>query len=175
MFNIIVAMCKKNRGIGINNKIPFYIPNDLKRFKSLTIGDGNNSIIMGANTWLNSPFSHRPLEKSENIVLTRKENKFNLCEKIYLLNNVESLKKFCKGKKYSENWIIGGEETFKSALNLGIVKKIYITEIDKEYECDIFFPEIDYSYFELNSSIKDEYNGIKITYKIFAKKLKKII
>ena len=53
---------------------------------------------------------------------------------------------------------------------MGIVKKIYITEIDEEYECDTFFPEIDYSYFELISSVKED----GLTFKKFAKKLKKV-
>jgi hypothetical protein len=46
--------------------------------------------------------------------------------------------------------------------------------VDKEYECDSYFPEIDYSYYELNSSETNEYDGINVSYKIFGKKIKKI-
>ena len=73
-------------------------------------------------------------------------------------------------KNFDENWIIGGGEIYKSALEMGIVKKIYITEIDEEYECDTFFPELDYSYFELISSVKDG----NLIFKKFAKKIKKM-
>jgi len=83
---------------------------------------------------------------------------------------MESLQDFCNKKKFDENWIIGGGEIYKKALELGIVKKIYITVIDEEYECDTFFPEIDYSYFELISSVKED----GLTFKKFAKKIKKI-
>ena len=50
MFNVIVSI-SKNKGIGINNKLPWKLNNDMVRFKNLTIGNNNNSIIMGYNTW----------------------------------------------------------------------------------------------------------------------------
>jgi dihydrofolate reductase len=170
MFNIIVAMCKKSRGIGFKDKLPFKSSKDLKRFKKITIGSGNNSVIMGSKTWLSLPFLTRPLKHRENIVLSRTKNKFDLTGKGYLLNNIELIEEFCKKQKFDENWIIGGGEIYKKALEMGIVKKIYITEIDEEYECDTFFPEIDYSYFELISSVKDG----KLTFKKFGKKIKKV-
>ena len=162
-------MCK-SRGIGFKDKLPFKCSKDLKRFKKITIGSGNNSVIMGSKTWLNLPFGYIPLKDRENIVLSRIKNRFDLTGKGYLLNNMESLQDFCKKKKFDENWIIGGGEIYKKALEMGIVKKIYITEIDEEYECDTFFPEIDYSYFELISSVKDG----KLTFKKFGKKIKKV-
>jgi dihydrofolate reductase len=169
MFNIIVAMCKNSRGIGFKNKLPFKSSKDLKIFKKLTIGRGNNSVIMGSKTWLSLPSGYTPLKDRENIVLSR-NNSLDLNGKGYLLNNMELLQEFCEKKKFDENWIIGGGEIYKSALEMGIVKKIYITEIDEEYECDTFFPELDYSYFELISSVKDG----NLIFKKFAKKIKKM-
>ena len=169
MFNIIVAMCKNSRGIGFKNKLPFKSSKDLKRFKKLTIGRGNNSVIMGSKTWLSLPFLASPLKHRENIVLSR-NNSLDLNGNGYLLNNMELLQEFCEKKKFDENWMIGGGEIYKSALEMGIVKKIYITEIDEEYECDTFFPELDYSYFELISSVKDG----NLIFKKFAKKIKKM-
>lgn len=171
MFNIIVAMCKNSRGIGFKDKLPFKSSKDLKRFKKLTIGKGNNSVIMGSKTWLSLPSGYTPLKDRENIVLSRIKNRFDLTDKGYLLNNMELLQEFCNEKKFDENWIIGGGEIYIKALEMGIVKKIYITEINEEYECDTFFPEIDYSYFELTSNVKDG----NLRHKIFSKKLKKII
>jgi dihydrofolate reductase len=173
MFNIIVAMCKKSRGIGLKNGLPFYIPKDLVRFKDLTIGGGNNSVIMGSKTWLSLPVNKKPLRKRENIVLSRKPKVFDLSGKGYLLNNIELLPIFCKNMKYDENWIIGGSEIYKKSLEMGIVKKVYITEIHEEHECDSYFPELNYEYFELNSSVEDECDGVRLTNKIFCKKLKK--
>ena len=50
MFNIIVAFDIK-RGIGIDNTLPWHIPDDLKQFQKLTRGNGKNAVIMGKNTW----------------------------------------------------------------------------------------------------------------------------
>ena len=59
MINIIVAYCR-NRGIGINNTLPWHLPEDLKRFKFLTEGS-NNTVIMGRKTWESLPL--KPLPK----------------------------------------------------------------------------------------------------------------
>ncbi len=174
MFNIIVAMCKKNRGIGFKNDLPFNVPKDLLRFKELTIGKKNNCVIMGKKTWLSLPESSKPLKNRENIVLTRRSNVIDMTGKGYLLNNIELLPIFCKNRKYDENWIIGGSEIYNKILEMGLVKKVYITEVYGEYESDVFFPELDYSYFELISREEDNCDGIKLTYKIFGKKIKKI-
>jgi len=93
-----------------------------------------------------------------------------LTDKGYLLNNMELLQDFCNKKKFDENWIIGGDEIYKRALEMGIVRNIYITEINEEYEYDTFFPEIDYSYFELITRLEEDGSMIKK----FAKKIKKV-
>ena len=67
--NIIVAHCR-NRGIGFQNQLPWQLSADLKKFKELTIGNGNNAVIMGRNTWASLPSRYKPLPKRENIVLT---------------------------------------------------------------------------------------------------------
>ena len=64
--NIVVAACK-NSGIGINNKLPWILRNDLKYFKFLTQSHGNNAIIMGKNTCFSLP---RALPKRVNYVLS---------------------------------------------------------------------------------------------------------
>ena len=66
--NIIVAACK-NRGIGFKNKLPWKLSKEMKYFKELTIGEKNNAVVMGRNTWLSIPEKNRPLPKRENIVL----------------------------------------------------------------------------------------------------------
>ena len=65
-FNIIVAI-DRNRGIGINNKIPWNFRQDLSYFKNLTKGAGDNAIIMGKNTYLSL---NKPLPYRDNIVLS---------------------------------------------------------------------------------------------------------
>ena len=66
MLNIIVAYCK-NRGIGAGNKLPWRLKQDMLLFKKLTVGKGNNAVIMGKNTWLSLP---KALPERSNFVIS---------------------------------------------------------------------------------------------------------
>ena len=70
MINIIVAYTK-NKGIGFKNKIPWKLNSDLIRFKKLTIGNGNNSVIMGKKTWDSLPYNVKPLPNRTNIIISK--------------------------------------------------------------------------------------------------------
>ena len=64
---LIVAF-SKNLGIGYKNKIPWNLKKDLKYFKNLTIGKGNNAIVMGKNTWKSLPVKSLPKREKFNII-----------------------------------------------------------------------------------------------------------
>lgn len=142
--NIVVAACK-NRGIGFKNKLPWIINKEMKYFKELTIGEKNNAVIMGRNTWLSIPLKNRPLPKRENIVLTSKvenmlfKNKDGGVNFAPSLNSVEIV---YGPHKFDNIWIIGGESLYTETLEGNLIDSIFYTEIQNEYECDTFFPEI---------------------------------
>ena len=92
-FNIIVAYCNNN-GIGKNNTLPWNIPSDLKKFKNLTIGKGNNCIIMGKKTWLS--LNEKPLPGRDNLILSSSIDKI-------LNNNPQSFKNFDELYEYLSN------------------------------------------------------------------------
>ena len=118
MIHIIVAT-DRNMAIGYQNKLLFWLPNDLKRFKELTTG---NTIIMGRNTFLSLPKGALPNRR--NIVLsTRKDASFLGAE------TYASLEEAIKACKEDEKiYIIGGASVYKQALPLADV--LCITEID---------------------------------------------
>jgi dihydrofolate reductase len=161
--NIIVAHCK-NRGIGFKNKLPWELSADLERFKQLTIGNGNNAVIMGRNTWRSLPSRYKPLPKRENIVLTTEIEKPVFSDTndtpIWMPSLKESIK-YCKERHISQTWIIGGEFLYKTALNTVDIDNIYITHIDNDFRCDTFFPIVP-SYFHVDSKTSwSEENDIK--------------
>jgi len=164
--NVIVAHCK-NRGIGFKNKIPWHLSSDLKRFKELTIGDGNNAVIMGRNTWLSLGSRDKPLPKRQNIVLTRQIKQPIINRKStgpYFMPSLSEAIQHCKKEKIEQVWIIGGASLYKSALNNVNINNIYLTRVDDDFECDTFFPLIP-SYFHLISTqtmVKD--NDINYQY-----------
>ena len=150
--NIIVAYCKNN-GIGFENKMPWHIKSDLKKFQKLTIGKGNNAIIMGKNTYnsiLN--INKNSLKNRDNLILSTSlnVNTKNITNNVIKsFNNIQNLENFIKTKNYEEVWIIGGTQIYDLFLNNypdnGLLNpdKIFITYIDENFECDTFFPSID--------------------------------
>lgn len=130
MITLIVAI-NKNRGIGFENKLLYWLPNDLKRFKSLTTG---NTIIMGRKTFDSLPKGALPNRR--NIVLTRSDREFAGAETFHSLQ--EALQ-HCEDE---EIFIIGGASLYEEAMPLA--DRLCVTEIDDNLvEADVFFSEID--------------------------------
>ena len=170
--NLIVAMCKNN-GIGLENTLPWKISSDLKKFKKLTQGKGNNAIIMGKNTYASIK---KPLPNRDNLILSTQleiDKIHNENKLIKSFNNINLLNDFIKNKNYDEIWIIGGSQIYELFLNNNnnelIINKIYITYIDTEYKCDIFFPKIDPNKYCFMSQEIHETDNEEIKYNIFDK------
>ena len=126
----IIAAVAKNRAIGYQNKLIYWLPNDLKRFKQLTTG---HTIIMGSNTFRSLPKGALPNRR--NVVLSRSSKDFPGCD-VY-----PSLEKALKSCKPDEDiYIIGGASVYRQALK--IADRLCLTEIDDTpAEADTFFPD----------------------------------
>ena len=166
--NIIVAYCKNN-GIGLNNSLPWKISSDLKKFKNLTIGNGNNAIIMGKNTWLS--LNSSPLTKRDNLILSNTLDIDKTCNTniVKSFKNIEELKDFIYLKSYSDVWIIGGEQIYKLFIDNNILKvnKIYVTFIDEIFNCDTYFPIIDLQKFHFKSISIHEKTDLNNIYNVY--------
>ena len=126
----IIAAVAKNRAIGYQNKLIYWLPNDLKRFKALTTG---HTIIMGRNTFLSLPKGALPNRR--NIVLSRTANAFPGCD---VYSSLEEALKHCAPDE--DIYIIGGASVYTQALK--IADRLCLTEIDDTPEqADTFFPE----------------------------------
>jgi dihydrofolate reductase len=127
---ILVAMAR-NRTIGINNTLPWRIPADLKRFKSLTMG---HHLIMGRKTF---DSIGKPLPGRTTVVITRNQAlRIEGCVMAYSLTDAISA---CEGD--DEIFIVGGAELY--ALAMPLVDTIYLTEIMLDIAGDAYFPELD--------------------------------
>ena len=166
--NIIVAICK-NRGIGFQNKLPWNLKLDMEYFKKLTIGNGNNAVIMGKNTWLSIP--NRPLEKRDNIILTNSMTNAIRSPNTYVIGNSTkseiNTEEWIKQFHYDTVWIIGGESVYNNFIENDLVKRIYLTEINKEYECDTFFPYLPEKYKIVSCSEDIKEKGVTYNWKIY--------
>jgi dihydrofolate reductase len=126
----IIAAVAKDRAIGYQNKLIYWLPNDLKRFKALTTG---HTIIMGRNTFLSLPKGALPNRR--NIVLSRTQKDFPGCDTYASLR--EALQHCAPDE---DVYIIGGASVYKQALP--VADRLCLTEIDDTpAQADTFFPD----------------------------------
>lgn len=126
MINIIAALDEK-RGIGKNGKLPWYISEDLKRFKELTSG---NTIIMGRKTF---DSIGKALPNRTNIVVT--QNPEFVADNVIVAHSLGEAFDVAKGDIY----IIGGGQIFYETLQKA--DKLYLTLVEGDFGCDAFFPK----------------------------------
>lgn len=142
--SFIFAM-DRNRAIGVNNKLPWHLPGDLKFFKSVTMG---HPILMGRKTYESIG---KPLPGRRNVILTQNtEYKAEGCEVLHSVQ--EAIDAF----RDQELFIIGGAEIFN--LFAASVNRMYITFIEHEFEADTFMSDLDLSAWTLVSSEQGERN-----------------
>lgn len=137
--SILVAMAK-NRVIGRNNRLPWHLPADLKHFKFLTMGQ---TIVMGRKTYESIG---KPLPGRANVIITRQAD--YEVPGAMVVHSLEDALLICEETStgHSENFIIGGEKLYRQALK--ICQRMYITEIQRNFDGDVFFPEFDRSEWE---------------------------
>ncbi|MBV7534471.1 dihydrofolate reductase [Duganella sp. sic0402] len=128
----IIVATDAQRGIGINNTLPWKLPEDLAHFKRTTTG---HPIIMGRKTF---DSIGRPLPNRRNIVVTRNANWRK--DGVEVVASIEAAIALLDG---AEGFVIGGAEIYQQALPLA--EQLIITQIAHTFDCDAFFPEIDAS------------------------------
>lgn len=122
--SLIVAYNNDNRAIGLDNQLLFDIPDDLKRFRKITL---NKPIIMGKETFLSIG---KPLPKRENIILSRNEEfKKNILEKYNNIKVYSSIKDALENVNEDEAIVIGGASIYKQFINDDLIDKYYLTII----------------------------------------------
>ena len=149
MINLIVAIGKNNI-IGKGNKLPWHYKEDMIYFKNTTM---NNTVIMGEMTFKSIiSYLNKPLSGRKNIIATLTDYTYDGVE---CTNDIISfLSNFPKDE---EIFIIGGKIIYD--LTLDVADKLYITHINKEFDGDVYFKDIDYSKYKLiNERISGELN-----------------
>ena len=133
----IIAALARNRVIGRENRMPWHLPEDLKRFKQLTLGQ---AVIMGRRTFESIIDTvGKPLPGRDNIVVTRSQVWTRPGCRV--ANSLEAA--VTAAQSSSEAFVIGGAEIY--ALAMPLAQRLYLTEIEREFDGDTFFPEFDRS------------------------------
>ncbi len=132
--SMIAAIASENRALGLNGRLIFHIPEDLKRFKKITSG---SAIIMGRKTFESIG---QVLPNRTNIIITRDPEYY--VEDGEVVASLEEALRRAQGD--DEIFIIGGGQIYQEAIKLA--DKLYLTVVEGSPEADVFFP--DYSEFK---------------------------
>ena len=136
----IIVACDEEMGIGKDNTLPWRNSNDMKFFQETTIGEGNNAVLMGRNTYQSIPQNRLPLHSRKNIVISSTIKKLE--KDISLFSNIDDAVKYCEELNIDNLWIMGGESIYNHFLNNPKLDKIFVSNIKGKYHCDVFLPNI---------------------------------
>ncbi len=134
MYSSIVVI-GKNREIGCNNQLLWDLPEDMARFKEITMG---HPVIVGYNTFLS--FGSKPLPGRTNVIVNNDTGfRHDTCPVAYSLEEAYKLAEKAEGSE--EIFIIGGASIYEQTIDK--VDKLYLTVVDDSPEADTFFPKYD--------------------------------
>lgn len=145
--NLIWAQARSTDGregaIGVGGGMPWYLPEDLKHFKSLTI---SHPVIMGRKTWESLSEKRRPLPNRDNIVISSDPQ--YRASGATVVDSMEAALDLARqesipddGIERNELWVIGGGQVFADALPYA--HRVFVTDIDAEVAADVFAPDIE--------------------------------
>lgn len=148
-FSILVAV-DQQRGIGRHNQLPWKLKADMQWFKNKTTAEDlghPHAVIMGRKTWDSLPPNFRPLPHRVNIVISRHPEQV---QAEHVVSSFEAALTLAY-QLGQDVFVIGGSSIYEQAFNHPELVTCYITEIDRSFDCDTFFP--DYSHLHLNAII----------------------
>jgi dihydrofolate reductase len=157
----LIAATSTNNALGKDNQLVWHLPDDFKRFKSLT---SNHYIILGRKTFESFP---KPLPNRTHVIITRQKN-YEVPENCIVVSSLEKAIEVCP--KNEEVFIIGGGEIYKQSID--IADKIELTRVHTTVEADTFFPEINLKKWEVvfeEHHEKDEKHAFEFTFITYKK------
>ncbi len=129
----LIAAVAKNRVIGKDNGLLWHLPEDMRHFRETTRG---KPVIMGRKTWESLPDAFRPLPGRQNIVISR--NPAYAAAGASLAHSLGAALELAGDA--AEVCLIGGAELYRQAI--ASADLLYLTEIDRDYDGDVIFPEV---------------------------------
>jgi dihydrofolate reductase len=157
MISIIVA-ASENNAIGLQNKLLWHLPNDMKFFKATTWA---MPVIMGRKTF--ESMGSKPLNGRMNIVITRQQDWS--ANGVTIAIDINDAIAKAKTSNCKEIFIAGGGEIYNQCMELANV--VYMTRVHTKIDGDTFFPEIDLHKWQLESKkdfYKDEKHGFDYSF-----------
>lgn len=157
----LIVAASENNAIGIDNQMPWHLPNDFKYFKRNTV---EHSVLMGRKTF---EAIGKALPDRRNIVITRNANFQG--EDIDVANSIQEALLYCRDER--EVFIIGGANIYQQALPLA--NKVLLARVHTTIKGDAFFPELPSEEWELvasDSHQADDKHAFAYTFEVYTRK-----
>lgn len=154
--NLVFARAS-NGVIGVNNTLPWHLPEDMAHFRKMTSGA---PVIMGRRTWDSLPPRYRPLPNRVNIVVTRQADWS--AEGATRVSGLPDAISLCEQQHVLETWVIGGAQIYEAAEPFA--DRAIITEIDREFEGDACAPVFDAAWCETARESHVSANGLRFSF-----------
>lgn len=135
-------------GIGLNGKLPWHLPGDMKHFRDITTGTGGNAVVMGRKTWESIPEKYRPLPGRINVVLTRDASYALPDGAARAASFLDALGECLSA---TDIFIIGGAAVYQTALDHPRCGKVHLTRVTGDFGCDTFLPDLEAARFTVAS------------------------
>lgn len=129
----LIAALTRNQVIGVNNDLPWHLPDDMKYFMQTTKG---HHVIMGRKNYDSIPEKFRPLPNRTNLVVSRQKGL--TLPHCTVVHSIEAAVEIARKAGETELFIIGGSAIYQ--LGLPLANRLYLTEIDTELHGDTYFP-----------------------------------
>ena len=161
----IIAAADQNYGIGINNTLPWRIPAELKYFQETTKG---GTVIMGRKTWDSLPVKSKPLSDRQNIVISSNSD-LEFPVGVSVANSLNSALALAKIEPV---FVIGGATLYASSILDSRCKRVYLTRILNQFDCDTFFPgqDLNKEFIQISASEMQSDNGFNFKFEIYNRK-----
>lgn len=153
----LIAAVSSDYGLGYKGAIPWTCKTDLAHFrdvtKSVQVYGAQNAVIMGRKTWESLPHGWRPLPDRCNVVITRNYEDFRKSGVHAFPSLLEATMWLSERGDIENQFIIGGAELYKEALQKNWSKELLLTHVPGNYQCDTFFPDIPHYYKQICNTV----------------------
>mmetsp|Transcript_42246 Transcript_42246/g.90750 ORF Transcript_42246/g.90750 Transcript_42246/m.90750 type:complete len:506 (+) Transcript_42246:188-1705(+) len=149
----VIVATTPHGGIGKDGALPWKLPGDMAFFKRVTMAapaGAQNAVVMGRKTWESIPEKFRPLPGRVNVVLSKSTESSAYPESVAVASSLEkALETLGSRSDVAEVFVIGGQAAYQEAMKMSSCKRLYITRVAKDFECDAFFPAVDETEFKV--------------------------
>uniref|UniRef100_A0A183C9E0 dihydrofolate reductase n=1 Tax=Globodera pallida TaxID=36090 RepID=A0A183C9E0_GLOPA len=153
----IIAAVDANCGIGRSNALPWHLPTEYAHFvhvtTSTTDAQKRNAVLMGRKCWESIPPRFRPLKGRLNVVLSRTMEP-QVSDQLIVAKELDAVLTILHNGPFKDTvetiWNVGGHDIYALGLRHPSLYKLVLTRLDKDFQCDVHFPPIDWAQFERN-------------------------